>query len=322
MKIVDVSCIIINYNTAKYTIDCINSIVSNTEETFSYEILVIDNASTETDYRELNNFIIEKNNKRVKLIRSKQNVGFGAGNMIGVQNCSPCKYYAFINNDTLQVSNNCLQHLKNFMDTTPDAGVCSPQMLDEHKNFRVTIDHFSTLQREIFRRAFLEFLFPKTYLKRKKTYQNPTKVHYVQGSFMFVDAVSFNNVGGFDTNLFLYYEESDISLRLLKMKKKYTYLIPSLEYIHYKSKSINRNIDIKIEQKISLLYYINKHHGWFHHKILLVYYSIRYFFTSIVKPKYWKLFLTFLVGAPLSKSIKFNQPIIEFENANRNKQYA
>ena len=88
--------------------------------------------------------------------------------------------------------------------------------------------------------------------------KTPTKVHYVQGSFMFIGSADFNEIGGFDTNLFLYYEESDISLRLLKLKNKYTYLVPSLEYIHYKSASTKKNIDIKIEQKISLLYHTKK----------------------------------------------------------------
>ena len=190
------------------------------------------------------------------------------------------------------------------METQPDAGLCSPQMLDEHKNFRVTIDHFSSLQREILRRPLLETLFPKTYLNRKIEYTEPTKVHYVQGSFMFIGVSDFHDIGGFDTNLFLYYEESDISRRLLKQKKKYTYLIPSLKYIHYKSASIKKSIDIKIEQKISLLYYTKKHYGWWHQKILNLYYIVRYFFTSIFKPKYWKLFTTLLSGAPLSKSLK------------------
>ena len=310
----DVCCIIINYNTTKFTIDCVNSILDHNNQNISLEIIVVDNASNAESYNELKIYFEQKNNNIVKLIRSKQNVGFGAGNMIGVQNCSPCYYYAFINNDTLQVSNNSLIKLKNFMDNTPDAGICSPQMLDEHRNFRMTIDHFASIQREILKRAFLEFLFPKNYLNRKVTYNQATKVHYVQGSFMFVKSDLFNEVGGFDSNLFLYYEESDISRRLLKEKSKYTYLIPELEYIHYKSASINRNIRIKMEQKISLMYYIRKHHGWLHYKFLIIYFSIRYFLTSLVKPKYWKIFFLFMAGAPISSSLKNEQPVLEILN--------
>ena len=309
LTMIDVSCILINYNTSQYTIDCVKSIIDNTKDSINYEIIIIDNASNYNDFKVLKTEMDQLNSAHVKLVRSKINVGFGAGNMIGVQHAEPCKYYAFINNDTLQVSELCLLRLKEFMDQTPDASVCSPQMLDEHKNFRVTIDHFSSIQREILRRPLLETLFPSTYLNRKKTYNKPTKVHYVQGSFMFINAKDFDDIGGFDTNLFLYYEESDVSRRLLKQKKKYTYLLPELEYIHYKSASIKKNIAIKIEQKIALLYYIKKHFGWLHHKVLIMYYCIRYFFTSIFKPSYWKLFFILLIGAPLSKSLKQKQKI-------------
>ena len=308
---IDVSCIIINYNTSKFTINAVASIFNKNDDSISFEVIVVDNASRIEDFKSLKVGLAQLNQSNLKLVRSKINTGFGAGNMYGIQHATLCKYYAFINNDTLQVSKNCLLSLKNFMDSNKDAAVCSPQMLDEDKKFRVTIDHFSSLQREIFRRPILETLFPKTYLNRKKEFSKPTRVHYVQGSFMFTNADLFNAIGGFDTNLFLYYEESDISRRLLKEKSKFTYIVPNLKYIHYKNVSTTKNIAIKIEQKISLLYYIEKHYGWFHKKILNLYYVIRYFFTSIIKPKYWKLFLILMQGAPLYKSLKQKQLINE-----------
>jgi len=309
IKPVDVSCIIINYNTAKYTLACVKSIIALEHHLTNYEIVVVDNASAEDDYLWLLKEFKKLNLPQLKLFRSKKNVGFGAGNMLGVQISSPCNYYAFINNDTLHVSENSLQRLMNFMDQNETIGIVSPQMLDQDKNFRVTIDHFSSLGREILRRPLLEKLFPKTYLNRKVRYQKPTKVHYVQGSYMFIRADAFNQIGGFDDNLFLYYEESDVSRRLLKQLNFSTYLFPDLEYIHYKSASTKKNILIKIEQKISLLYYIKKHYGFIQYKLLLGYYIIRYFFSSIFKPKYWKLFFVLLRGAPTSLSLKQNQTI-------------
>lgn len=306
----DVSCILINYNTSNFTINCIKSIEEFTND-INFEIVVVDNASKKEDFEILKDFINKYDKPNLKLFRSKINCGFGAGNMLGVQLASPCQYYAFINNDTLLTKKNTLSHLISFMKSQTDCAVCSPQMVDEHGNFRVTIDHFSSLQREILRRPLLESLFPKTYLNRKKRYEIPTKVHYVQGAFMFVDAEDFNEIGGFDTNLFLYYEESDLSRRLLKQRQKTTYLIPDLEYIHFTSASTKKNILIKIEQKLSLLYYIRKHFGCFQHKILLSYYIIRYFFSSVFKPKYWKLFFVFLKGAPISSSLKQVQKIQE-----------
>lgn len=304
----DISCILINYNTSHFTVACVQSIIENTQK-ISFEIIIIDNASAVADYKKLASAINTLNQPNITLVRNPINVGFGAGNMLGVQVASSSKYYAFINNDTLFVTPDTLKTLKTFMEQTPDAAVCSPQMLDENRNFRVTIDHFSSLQREILRRPLLEKIFPNTYLNRKKRFKNPTAVHYVQGSFMFCDAQSFNNIGGFDTNLFLYYEESDVCRRLLKKLQKQTYIVPQVEYIHYKGASTGRTITIKKEQKISLIYYTEKHYGWIAKKCLLIYYCSRYFFTSLIKPKYWSLFLLFLKGAPLSKSLKQKQKI-------------
>ena len=309
---IDVSVIIVNFNTSTYTFEAVKSIYQyQRDEHLKFEIVVVDNNSKLEDYKRLRNHIESLKKENLILVRSKKNGGFSQGNMLGVQMASPCTYYAFINNDTLQTHQNVLGILKTFMQEHPDAGICSPQMLDEHKNFRVTIDHFSSLQREILRRPLLEKLFPKTYLNRKKRYPAPTKVHYVQGSFMFVDATVFNALGGLDTNLFLYYEESDLCLRFLREKQKYTYLIPDVEYIHYKGISTKKNILIKIEQKISLLYYIRKHYGWLSYHILVKWYLLRYFFSSIIKPEYWKLFYVLFIGAPLSKSLMHKQQINE-----------
>ncbi len=313
LESIDVSCIIINYNTTSFTIDCVKSILNTEQSSLNYEIIIVDNASSLEEYKLLKKEVASIDNDKIKLFRSKKNTGFGGGNMLGVQMASPCQYYAFINNDTLHLSKNTLQELKAFMDENPSIGICSPQMLDQNKKFRVTIDHFSSLGREILRRPILEALFPKRYLNRKIFYDKPTRVDYVQGSYMFTRAEEFNAIGGFDDNMFLYYEESDISLRLLKQHNASTFLYPNLSYIHYKNASTKKGVHIKIEQKISLLYYTRKHHGYWQHKILLLYYILRYFFTSLVKPKYWRLFLTLLQGAPLTKSLKQTQKIINLQ---------
>ena len=300
----DVTCIIINFNSSKYTINCINSIIKNTKNKIEYEIIIVDNSSQLNDFKNLSKEVSLINKPFIKIIRNKKNIGFGSGNMLGVKHSKKSVYYAFINNDTLMLTNETLSELKKFMDKNFDVGICSPQTLDENKKFKVTIDHFSSLQREILGRTLLEKLFPKKYLNRKSKFKKPTAVNYVQGSFLFCRAKYFNNVGGFDPNLFLYYEESDISLRMLKELNKKTYIIPHLEYIHYKGKSSTYGIKLKIEQKLSLMYYTEKHQGWLSKKLLIIYYSIRYFFTSIIKPKYWALFYVLIIGAPMSKSMR------------------
>jgi GT2 family glycosyltransferase len=305
----DIAVILINYNSSEHTINCIRSIIEKTSTNLNYQIIITDNCSEKEDYLKLKSFCDELNFPNLELHRSRINTGFGGGNMFGLQFAN-AKYLAFINNDTL-LKNDCLLILKNTLDKNKNIGIAGAQAYKENGDFMISLDHFASPAREILGRNFLEIINPKKYPKRKKKYTNPIPVNFVPGSFMFVNAMDFNDVGGFDTNIFLYYEETDLCIRLSK-KGKYAYLIPDAEFIHYHGASTEqRSLTIKKELKISLLYIIRKHYGFFGHKIVLLFLIIKYFFSSILKPKNWSLFFLILSGASLSKSLKTKQKIAE-----------
>jgi GT2 family glycosyltransferase len=304
----DIAIILINYNSSEHTINCIESIIDKTSKTLNYQIIITDNCSQKEDYLSLKTFCDTLNHSNLELHRNNINVGFGAGNMFGVQ-YSNAQYFAFVNNDTLFL-NDCLSILKGALDNNKNIGIAGAQAYRENGDFMISLDHFASPGREILGRGFLEFINPKKHPKRKKRYSNPIQVNFIPGSFMFVKAIDFYEVGGFDTNIFLYYEETDLCLRLAK-NLKFAYLIPEAEFIHFHGVSTEKSIAIKKELKISLLYIIQKHYGFFAHKILLLFLILKYFFSSILKPKNWPLFYLILIGAPLSKSLKTKQTIIK-----------
>ena len=76
---IDVSCILINYNSSHYTIPCVKSIIENTENTIVYEIIVVDNASTLEDYKILEKELSIFDTSLVKLIRSRVGAEWDAG---------------------------------------------------------------------------------------------------------------------------------------------------------------------------------------------------------------------------------------------------
>src|SRR5690606_35146132 len=158
---------------------------------------------------------------------SRVNTGFGGGNMFGIQ-FAKAKYLAFINNDTL-LKNDCLSILKTTLDKYPHIGIAGAQAFRPNGDFMISLDHFASPTREILGRKFLEIINPKKYPTRKNKYTRPLQVNFIPGSFMFVRATDFYEVGGFDTNIFLYYEETDLCLRLAK-KSKFAYLIPQAEF--------------------------------------------------------------------------------------------
>lgn len=302
----DIAAIIINYNSSKLTQECINSIIDKTANTISFQIIVVDNCSEFADYLLLKQFCDSHTFKKLQLVKSKINTGFGGGNMTGFHFAN-ANYVAFVNNDTLFL-NDCFNILKSAIEKDNSIAVVGGQSYSETGKKMVAFDHFASITKELFGRDFLEKINPKKYPKRKSEYTNPVRVNYVQGSFMLVRASDFSEVGGFDTNIFLYYEETDLCMRLEKIRKS-SYLIPSAKYIHYHGASTPQNIAIKTELKISLLYVIRKHYGYFSYWFLLNYLRINYLFSTLFKPKYWYLLKVLLAGAPLSMSLKTKQKI-------------
>ncbi len=304
----DISIILINYNSSSFTIDCILSILKQTTSTIHYEIIVVDNASEIEDYKLVQNKINQLKTNTIRLTRSRYNTGFGGGNMHGVQ-LATGKYYAFINNDTI-LQNDCLKIAYDFLEKTPEAAICSPQQYNEKDEVQKSFDHFLSLKREIFGRKILEKINPIKFPKRKKVYTNPIKVQSVPGSFLVIDADAFDKVGGFDTNIFLYYEETDLCYRVSKkFKNGSCFLLPQSRYTHFKGQSTEKSIAIRRELKISLLYVLRKNSGYLSFQILRWWLTIKFFFKSLFKPKKFHLFILFLKGAPLSSSLKQQQTI-------------
>lgn len=90
--------ILLNYNNYKDTIECINSIKQNTSENnFIYEIVVVDNKSTNESLAKL------KEIEGITLIEANENAGFSAGNNIGIKYAldNKSEYILLLNNDTI-----------------------------------------------------------------------------------------------------------------------------------------------------------------------------------------------------------------------------
>jgi hypothetical protein len=303
----DIAIIIINYNSSEFTIKCVESVLKNTTGNLNYELIVIDNASAIEDFVTLKSAISTLEDEKVSLHRSRYNTGFGGGNMHGVQFAN-AKYYLFLNNDTLMIGDP-IKICFDFMEQSADTAVCGPQIQNEHGEKQLSFDYFTSFAREVFGKKFVEIVYAKP--NRRKQYTEPLSVDYVNGSFLFFRAEDFDAIGGFDTNIFLYFEESDICYRL-KRKQKSTFFIPAAYYTHYQGQSINKTkmpMAIKMELKTAMFYVIRKNYGYVHYQLLRMVFIVRYGLTSIIKPRYFKLFHHILIGLPIGKSLKQKQVI-------------
>ncbi len=253
----EISVIIVNYNSPKNTLSCINSLL-NSKKSYSFEIIVVDNSENS----ELKKYLKGKH-EYINYIKSKINGGYGAGNNIGVK-ASKGKYVMILNPDCI-VKPNTLKILADFLNNNKIAGAVAPNLIDQKgKVFSQLGSRELTPMRGIFALSFLNKIFPKnpiskSYYLFNKSPNHLREVDAVPGSAFMIRKDVFEKAGGFDENIFLFFEESDLGRRVRKFGYK-LFINPKTSVVH------NWRIDKKNKtlQKTfndSRFYYFKKHFG-------------------------------------------------------------
>ena len=123
--------IILNWNGAKDTIECLRSIGRMKGDNYKLKVIVIDNASSDGSVKEIQKAEINNQKEKLdfKLIRNEYNLGFSEGNNVGIKYAveNEADYILILNNDT-QVDGNLIQELVKFADKNKDVGIVSPKI--------------------------------------------------------------------------------------------------------------------------------------------------------------------------------------------------
>lgn len=279
----DISVILINYNSSTYSIHCIESIYNKTSSTIRFEVIIVDNNSQREDYLTLKNYCETSSYNSLHILKNDENSGFGGGNMLGFTKARGT-LVAFVNNDVV-FKNDCLNILSNTLNLNPNIGVCGPTTYSESGAILPTLDFFASPLKVVLGRTFFKYTQPTAYKNRRLKLTEITEGDFVSGSFMMLRKNEFIKAGGFDTNIFLYHEETDLCKRLKKIN-----LIaacePKAECLHHHGASTEKSLKIKAELKRSLLYVIKKHYGDFAYSYIRLYLLGIYTFKALAKPKY------------------------------------
>lgn len=297
----DISIITVNYNSSDDTLKMIESVKNNTS--VNYEMIVIDNASTYDEYVKLESI---KDTKNTTLYRSKLNVGFAAGNMIGVEKASlNSKYYFFLNNDTLLI-NNVVDILFNTMEKEKNIGLIAPQLYDDNQQRSTTFREFPSVSEKFFGKGFHKFISTQKIYNYKKEYHEIIDVGIVSGASLFCRAEAFQKAGQFDTTFFLYCEEEDLSKRIKDIGYRVC-LEPNAKLIHLCGKSTLRNFHVEKEFIISYFYLVSKHHNIINSFLLKLNLTIKYLLKISKNPIYKQLFLFCFKVNKFQKSLRYLQ---------------
>ena len=182
-----VSVIIINYNTYALTSNCIRSVIKFTNSA-NYEIVLVDNASTECDPTK---FLIEF--PQIVLIKSPDNGGFAYGNNLGIENAKG-DYLLLLNSDTLLLEDT-ISKTVNYVKEQQDIGVLGCRMVYPDKKIQYTARRFRSISWELldlFR--FIPLLMPystRSVTMLGKYFQHDKNIEcdWVNGAFFLLQEV-------------------------------------------------------------------------------------------------------------------------------------
>lgn len=247
------SIIIVNYNTKTLLDNCINSIY-RTQLNCQFEIIVVDNNSSD------NSIELKKKYPKIEWIANKENKGFGYANNQGVA-VSKYEHILLLNSDTI-LEESIIDKLELACNNNNKCGGISPNILYEDKTIQNTYGNFPTVLFFWLNALKIIPILP-SFIKEKLLIGQPVKftemkeVPHILGVAMFLKKAAFKTVNGFDTNFFLYFEETDLCDRMAQKGYRF-YVMPNIHVIHLLSKSSPSSLFKTKHLNQSLFYYFRK----------------------------------------------------------------
>lgn len=266
MKKIELSVIIVNFNTKKLLKDCIDSIIKYKKD-LKIEVIVIDNGSKE----KIDDLSFKISN--YSLIQNNTNQGFSVANNQGIK-AAKGRFILLLNSDT-KVKEGAIQNLLEFAKQAPNSGVVGARLLNKDGSTQSSCLNFPTLLGAI-NQYWLKS--SKKYDKYAPKSDKPTKVDAVVGAAFLITPEALEKVGLLDERYFFFFEDLDYCRRAKKQGLDVWYL-PSAEIVHYHGAS-GTKITNKANQWRRLIPSSKIYHG------ILKYYLI--YFVMWTSQKIWR----------------------------------
>jgi GT2 family glycosyltransferase len=254
----DVSVIIVSWNAKAHLVGCLRSLLED-HSSYSQEIIVIDNASTDGSPE-----TVGKEFPQVKLIRNKENLGFAKANNIGIRT-STGRYVCLINSDVI-VLEGCVVKMMEFMDKNSSAGLSGPRTLNPDRSLQHSCFRFPSIRNNLCHALGLNKLFPRSPffsepIMKYWPHNCERRVDALNGCFWMVRREALDKVGLLDEGFFFYGEDIDWCKRFHNVGWDVMFY-PGAEAIHFGgASSKNAPIRFYLEMQKADLQYWRKHNG-------------------------------------------------------------
>ena len=247
----DVTIIIVNYNTKELVLNCINSIIDKTQNV-DYEIIVADNNSNDSSVNE-----IKTRFPSLQILDLKENIGFGRANNECIKR-SKGKYIFCLNPDTILV-NNAVKILFDFMENHPEAGAIGGNLYDKDMKPCYSFGYGDDIISLLFRKTILKWTHRFIFRKIKDYEKNRDKskiqeVNNITGADLMLRKSVLDKVGCFNEKFFMYFEETELETRIKRAGYK-IFFVPDSKIIHLEDKFRNNKHKNKHFQESFVEYY-------------------------------------------------------------------
>jgi len=260
--VLQLSIIIVNWNSKDYLRKCLQSIYANTRE-ISFEIIVVDGASFDGCGE-----MLAREFPEVKFVQSEKNVGFARANNLGFgQSRGDC--ILFLNPDT-EVVGEAINTLHNFLKESRGAGIVGAKLLNTDGSVQTScVQAFPTILNQFFDAEILRRAFPRlSFWGMKPLFsadKKPAAVEVLSGACQMLTRTAFEKIGGFSEDYFLYAEDLDLcyKTRLAGFKN---YFVPAAAVIHHGGGSSrpSQNVFLTVLMRESVYRFLKKFRGhWY-----------------------------------------------------------
>lgn len=233
---VDLSIIIVNYNTGEYLTRCVKSIIDSGYKLSRIQFIIIDNASKDNSI-ELTKNILKKYDSNFKIILNSSNIGFSKAVNKGIDSTFG-KYVCLLNPDTY-IEKKCFNYLIEYMNLNEDISCITPKIINSDGHLQVSCKRsLPTIRNSFYKFLKIDKIFSdsKSFSEYNLLHVDEdkiTQVDVISGAFMLFKSAVIQKVGKFDEEFYLYGEDIDYCKRMKSNNFKIIYY-PLAKVIHYK----------------------------------------------------------------------------------------
>jgi GT2 family glycosyltransferase len=256
----DISIIIVNYNTCDLLRDCLRSVYAS-EGSYHYEVIIVDNHSSDDSVA-----MVQAEFPQARLICSDVNCGYACANNIGLR-AAQGQHLLLLNPDTV-LPPDALQSMLAFVEEHPDAGVAGPKLVLADGSLDLACRRsFPTLDVAFYRLVGLSKRYPDSsrFNRYNLGYLDPdlvAEVDSVVGAFMWIRREALEQAGLFDERFFMYAEDIDLCYRIKVEHGWKVYYNPAVVVRHYKSQATTKRwIPMTIQFYRAMWLFHQKHYA-------------------------------------------------------------